>query len=148
MIIRRANETDIDALTDLIFRSKASNGYDAAFMEACRDELSVTAEKLEAAVYWVAEENGLAGCVALSMDGTAGVVENFFVDPDRQRQGVGRQLWDLVRARAVEMGAERLVLDADPNAVQFYEAMGFIVVGETPSGSIPGRVLPLMELRL
>lgn len=36
----------------------------------------------------------------------------------------------------------------DPDAVPFYEAMGARHAGAVPSGSIPGRMLPLMELRL
>lgn len=36
----------------------------------------------------------------------------------------------------------------DPFAVAFYEAMGMRITGESPSGSIPGRMLPRMERRL
>ena len=43
-------------------------------------------------------------------------------------------------------GAARAIgLDADPHAVGFYEHMGAKVIGEAPSGSIPGRMLPRME---
>lgn len=148
MNIRRATPTDAIALTDLIFRSKASNGYDAAFMESCREELRVTVGKLNAAEYWVADRNSLAGCVALVINGAVAEVENFFVDPNYQRQGIGRKLWDIAKARAAEAGCDRMVLDADPEAVPFYEAMGFKTIGESPSGSIPGRMLPLMQLQL
>ena len=41
--LRRANPEDAAALTALAFRSKASNGYDRAFMEACRAELTYSA---------------------------------------------------------------------------------------------------------
>ena len=148
MIIRRAAPTDIDALTDLIFRSKASNGYDAAFMESCREELRVTADKLASAEYWVADQQGPVGCFAIVVNGQEAEVENFFVDPDLQRQGIGRQLWAKIQSRVKDFGCNRLVLDADPNAVPFYSAMGFTTIGESPSGSIPGRMLPHMELRL
>lgn len=37
---------------------------------------------------------------------------------------------------------------ADAFAVAFYEAMGMRITGESPSGSIPGRMLPRMERRL
>ena len=40
--LRRAVAGDANALSDLSFRSKASNGYDADFMDACREELAVT----------------------------------------------------------------------------------------------------------
>jgi hypothetical protein len=35
-----------------------------------------------------------------------------------------------------------------PNAEGFYRKMGAERVGETPSGSIPGRMLPLMQVRV
>ncbi len=37
---------------------------------------------------------------------------------------------------------------SDPNAEAFYRAMAATTVGTAPSGSIPGRRLPLMELAL
>lgn len=148
MIIRPAVASDAEALTGLIFRSKASNGYDVEFMEACRDELRVSTHSLTVAEYWVADEAGPVGCFALATDGSVARVENFFVDPDYQRKGIGRKLWAKIQARAVETGCNRLILDADPNALPFYEAMGFSVVGEVPSGSISGRMLPRMELSL
>ena len=46
--IRRALETEGEALSDLSMRSKQSNDYDDAFMDACRDELAVTPERLRA----------------------------------------------------------------------------------------------------
>lgn len=146
--IRRAKTSDVDMMTDVIFRSKQANGYDDAFMEACRDELRVTTDSLKQAEYWVAEDSSICGCVALAIDGACGEIENFFVDPDRQRQGIGRILWDQVMSQVRAANVTRLVLDADPTAVPFYEAMGFRMIGETPSGSIKGRMLPLMEMRL
>ena len=57
-------------------------------------------------------------------------------------------LWAQLEAHAREAGAERIVLDSDPHAVGFYERMGCRVIGEAPSGSIPGRMLPHMEKRI
>jgi hypothetical protein len=39
--LRPAARSDVDALTDLALRSKASHGYDASFMAQCRDELAI-----------------------------------------------------------------------------------------------------------
>jgi len=38
------------------------------------------------------------------------------------------------------------MIDADPNAEGFYLKMGAERVGESPSGSIPGRMLPLLQV--
>ena len=148
--IRRARPDEARALTDLSMRAKRSNGYDGAFMEACRAELTVTPSSMAEDEYWVAESDTLCGCVCLidNRDGASGEVHAFFIDPAKQRQGIGRLLWRKVVERAKAKGLAMLHLDADPFAVPFYEAMGFVVVGEAPSGSIEGRILPRMEFRL
>lgn len=146
--IRRARPDDASPLSDIAIRSKRSNGYDDAFMAACVGELTVTPEKLAESEYWVAEAETLCGCACLGTeaDGRAGEVSFFFIDPAWQRRGVGRLLWDKLLERARTQGFQTLRLDADPAAVPFYEAMGFRVVGQAPSGSIRGRTLPHMLL--
>jgi len=148
--IRKARPDDAGKLTDLIMRSKSSNGYDEAFMAACREELAVTGARLAEEEYWVAETDVLCGCACLLVDenDTSGEVSAFFVDPGWQGKGVGRLLWQKLLERAKAQALSQLHLDSDPFAVPFYQAMGFAVTGQTPSGSIPGRFLPYMTLSL
>ena len=147
--IRRARLDEADMLTDISMRSKRSNGYDDAFMECCREELAVTAARMGEGEYWVAEADRVCGLICLKVveDGE-GQVHAVFVDPDFQRRGVGRLLWAKLIERAEALGMKGLHLDADPAAVPFYRAMGFEVVGEVPSGSIEGRMLPRMATKL
>ena len=51
-------------------------------------------------------------------------------------------------AEARRRGAGRLTILADPNAAAFYERAGAVRIGEAPSDAVPGRLLPLYELRL
>ncbi len=130
-------------------RSKASWGYDTAFMAACREELTMTAEKLAAWTVWVADLGGrLAGMAALSLDGEDAELEDFFVEPDSQGRGVGRALMDAFLAEARARGARTAGLDADPFAEPIYLKLGFTTVGRSPSASIPNRWLSRMEMRL
>ncbi len=145
---RRARPEEAEALTALIYASKQSNGYDDAFMRACAAELRVRPEDIAAGNIWVAKGHDLMGCATLSCSGTVGNISAFFVDPAHKRRGVGRLLWDHLRKEARAQGMIYLRLDADPAAVSFYRAMGWRVTGQSPSGSIPGRTLPLMEYRL
>jgi N-acetylglutamate synthase-like GNAT family acetyltransferase len=119
-------------------------------MAACREELTVTEESLGEGEYWVAEAGAVRGCACLSADpdGRAGEIHAFFIDPDWQRRGIGRLLWQKLLERANGQDLERIYLDADPAAVPFYEALGFEATGESPSGSIAGRTLPYMTLHL
>lgn len=138
-------------MTDVSIRSKQSNGYDDAFMDACRDELTITVAHLCQGEYWVAcDAAAIVGLASLcpDKDQHAGEVHSFFIDPDQQGRGIGRLLWATLLQRAHAYGMTEVRLDADPNAVPFYEAMGFRVVGDAPSGSIPGRRIPHMVLKI
>lgn len=148
-MIRRVRPEDLSAVNEMIFRSKASQGYDADFMKACREELTLRPEDLEARMLWLAEGEPVAGTVGLIVENDRnGEICTMFVDPQCQGRGVGRRLWGTALDAARQIGLSRLHLDADPNAVPFYQKMGCILTGQAPSGSIPGRSLPVLEVRL
>ena len=86
--------------------------------------------------------------IALSdADGIA-ELEDFFVDPDVQGQGVGTALMAAFLGACREKGLTKVMVDADPNAEAIYARLGYRTIGLTPSASIPGRLLPRMELRI
>lgn len=147
--IRPARPEEAETLSALVLRSKAHWGYDEAFLEACRDELRITREMIASGHVAVLEEEGqLLGVSALSFPGETAELERLFVEPDRIGRGYGRRLWRDAVARARGAGAERLVVQSDPQAEGFYARMGAERVGEAPSASIPGRVLPVLEAEL
>ena len=51
-------------------------------------------------------------------------------------------------AEARRRDAKRLTILADPYAAGFYERNGARLIGEAPSDAIPGRSLPLYEIKL
>jgi ribosomal protein S18 acetylase RimI-like enzyme len=56
-----------------------------------------------------------------------------WIDPRRRRRGLGRQLVDAAVAWAAAHGAEQLRLwvdDTNPDAAEFYRALGFAATGE------------------
>ncbi len=143
--LRPAKMSDCDPLSHLSYRSKASNGYNACFMQACRDELMVTAETIADGELRIADTDGKpVGFFDIRLESGSLEVYALYVDPDLKRSGMGRKLWAAIEERAVAMAAKAIELDADPSAVEFYKAMGCVVTGESPSGSIPGRMLPRM----
>ncbi|TAL29948.1 MAG: GNAT family N-acetyltransferase [Phenylobacterium sp.] len=146
--IRRARADEAGVLTALALRAKASWGYDAAFMEACREELTLTPAKMAAWQVWVAEAGGrIAGMIALNLERGA-QVEDFFVEPAFQGRGVGGELIATLQEAARAAGVGVLEVDADPNAEAIYAKLGFQTFSRSPSGSIPGRWLPRMRLAL
>ena len=143
MLIRDARVDECEALSALAFASKAYWGYDDAFMEACRAELTVTPSDFERASIRVAEQDGsLVGFHAVDNH----EVLWFFVAPGRIRTGVGAALFADACAIARARGLSELRIEAEPNAAPFYEHVGATRVGVAPSASIPGRDLPLFTI--
>jgi hypothetical protein len=57
-VIRFATPDEAELLTSLAMRSKASWGYSAEFMEACRAELTITPATMSERIVSVAEVDG------------------------------------------------------------------------------------------
>jgi GNAT superfamily N-acetyltransferase len=149
--LRAARPDEVAALSALALRSKAHWGYDDAFLDACRDELTLHPDDLVSSVVVVAEAGdeliGVSRLTGPDPDGM-GEADMLFVAPERIGTGVGHALFARLRADAVDHGCTTLRIEADPNAVAFYEREGAVRVGEVPSASIEGRALPLLRLDL
>lgn len=151
MEIRPADPAQAPVLSELALRSKAVWGYDQSFMEQCRRELTVSRDYVQQHLVYVAQEGldpHLLGFYTLRREGPLALLDYLYVDPFSLRQGIGRRLWQHAVATARAEGACRLIIDADPHAEAFYTLMGARRMGFTPSGSIPGRMLPQMALEL
>ncbi len=130
-------------------RSKATWGYDDAFMEMCRDELMLTAADCASPNVIVAERAGeVVGMAEISADAHGCFLEKLFVEPDEQGSGAGRLLFDWSVSRAAALGEREMIIEADPGAEGFYERRGAVRDGFAPSGSVPGRQLPRLILTL
>lgn len=92
--IRPAHLYELPALSDLCLRSKAYWKYDRAFIEACREELTITPENLNDDYIMVADDDGKhAGVIHLVLEGTTAELEKLFIDPNWIGKGVGRKLF-------------------------------------------------------
>jgi GNAT superfamily N-acetyltransferase len=141
---------EADMLSDLAFRSKAHWGYPPEFMEACRDELTVTSSAIAAGRVFVLDDHWTPVGVYSLDDLPDGGIElgHLFVEPGRFGTGVGRQLVEHACRTAHALGYRRLVIQGDPNAEGFYARCGAVRIGDRQSASIPGRKLPLFEIDL
>ena len=139
-------------LSALALRSKGYWGYSADFLDECRSELTVDESRFGSDGYqcFVAlVGNSIVGFYALEkLSANAYELDALFVEPERIGSGVGRFLVQHAVQRLSERGAERLLIQGDPNATGFYVAAGARTIGSRKSGSIPGRELPLFEIEI
>ena len=147
--IRRAHPSEADALTRIALAAKAHWGYSAAFMASCRAELTLTPSDVERADIMVLETDGaLVGFYSIGGVKPSGSLDHMWLVPDIIGQGFGRLLWHDAMRKARVDGFAQIDIDADPQAEGFYAKMGATKVGEVKSGSVEGRVLPLMRVVL
>ena len=144
IVFRAARVDEADLLTEVALRSKGYWGYDQEFLDACRAELTFRPEDVATRRIVVADSSEIVGFYSIDGEPPGGELGNLWMIPERIGTGLGRRLWQHAVASAREAGYTSLIIEADPNAVGFYEAMGADRVGEVPSGSVPGRTLPLL----
>jgi GNAT superfamily N-acetyltransferase len=147
--LRPARPDEAELLTELCLQSKAVWGYDETFMRACRAELTLTAADFAHSSLQVAVDGErVAGVVQVAVDGENADLAKLFIAPQALRAGVGAKLFEWAANTARERGARYLWIEADPDAAAFYRRQGAVDAGTAPSGSIPGRLLPRLKLKL
>lgn len=140
MTIREATAADHPALLDLWLRSvRASHTF---LTEADIAELYplVRDAALPGLQLWVADDDGTPAAFA-GLDGAK--LEALFVAPEYFRRGVGRTLVE--HARRLKGPLTTDVNEQNPEAVRFYEALGFHVVGRSDRDG-GGRPFPLLHM--
>lgn len=144
--IEKAIITDHEVLTTLTKLSKAYWGYSAEQIKKWDVDLTITPEYIEShEVYKLRVAEQIVGFYTYFFKGESYIKLGYlFIHPDHVRKGYGRLLMDDFWERISKEKGKKVTLDADPHAEQFYERLGFKVVGQLPS-SIEGRFLPIME---
>jgi N-acetylglutamate synthase-like GNAT family acetyltransferase len=145
--VRAATAGERAALEELQRRSSMHEPLYRDQLAAHPDAIELAAELIEAGAVRVAEQDGaIAGFAALlAPDAGACELDGLFVEPDRMRHGVGRRLIEDARRIAGQKGATRIDVVANPQAVAFYERVGFVRTGEaeTQFGPAPRMSLVL-----
>lgn len=148
--IRPVRPEEANALTQIALAAKRHWGYPERWIEIWTPQLTFTSEYFDRNESWVAVENGnpIAFYTLLEANEMTSI-ENLWVMPEYMGKGVGRQLFLHAATLARGRGYKVIQLEADPNAVGFYEKMGMYKTGERLS-EVDGqpRILPIMEMEL
>ncbi len=115
------------ALTGLARRSiQARWAYSDEFMDWEPEEISVSAHHISSGITRVIEAGGsVLGFYVLQGD----ELSRLMVAAEALGTGLGRLLWQDAVDQARFQGLAAIRLDADPNAVPFYERMGAVQLG-------------------
>ena len=148
--IRHALTSEVEYLSELAFRSKASWGYSDRFMQACLEELTIDKCYIENnPTFMIEDARDIIGFYSLEHISASEVELSFlFVEPDFIGKGYGRKLMMHAQEEARQLGYSKMIIQGDPNAERFYRSAGGSVVGTRKSTSIPDRELPIFSINL
>jgi len=150
VVIRAARLDEAASLTQLVFESKRSWGYDDDFMDRCRSELVVHQGDIAAGSVYVAvdeRDDDVGVYVVKGLGQEEAELDSLFVAPVHMGAGVGASLLAHALNKVRADGYMTMRVDADPFAATFYERYGATLIGTATSKST-GRELPRYEFRL
>jgi ribosomal protein S18 acetylase RimI-like enzyme len=148
--IQRATPEQAGELTRIAQAAKAHWGYPTRWLEIWAPQLTFSPRYFEKNEGWVAAiDETLIGFYTLQEENGNACIENLWIRPDFIGKGIGRMLFLHAVEQARERGYQILQLEADPNAVGFYEKMGMHKVDEH-CYELEGRprLLSIMAIRL
>lgn len=149
MNIRKAKLHEANYLSDLAFRSKAYWSYSEDFMEACREDLTMTPEYIASSLVFVLEDEGaIKGFLSLEQENDSCLLKDLFIEPKEIGKGYGKALWRYMIEVAKDLGIRTVQIHSDPHAENFYIMMGAKRIGEIESTVFEGRKLPLLEAEI
>ncbi len=125
--IRTAAWTEQRALEELQFRASVHSTRYAEVLRSHPDAIEIPTSQFNDGLVRVAQDGDVVVgfAVLLAPDGNACELDAIFVEPHRMRTGIGRLLIDDAVARAGQWGAIQIDVVANPDAVRFYEHVGF-----------------------
>ena len=145
-MIRLGTSADLAAAARVYRRASLSNTGDRDNLLAHPEYLILGPEGLAEGRTHVAEQDGSVVGFATWAEAAGTVeLEDLFVAPGYMRHGIASALVSRVAEVLRARGAGRLEVTANPHALGFYRAVGFIECGtaETDFGAAPRMVLAL-----
>ncbi|OXA98933.1 hypothetical protein B0A75_12760 [Flavobacterium oncorhynchi] len=149
MTIEKANIIDDEILTSITKKSKAFWGYSAEQIQEWDKNLTISQDYIkEHNVYKLTVNNLIIGYYSYFFKDEREIeLDNLFILPEYIGKGLGKYLVLDFLNRIKDQKAERIILDSEPNAEDFYAKMGFVKIGEFET-SIKNRFMPIMEMKL
>jgi GNAT superfamily N-acetyltransferase len=144
--IRPADSGEGQRLREIAFASKSYWGYQRERVQRWSDALDFSPTGLAGREVYVADGRAIAWSALIPKGGVLWL-DDLWVEPEWIGKAIGSMLFRHAVERARHLGATRLELEAEPNAVGFYERVGARYLRDSKPGEW-GRVLPVMGLEL
>jgi GNAT superfamily N-acetyltransferase len=149
MEIISAEIADNQILTTITKKSKAYWGYSADKLQGWEHLLTVTKDYIEKNnVFKLILNDQIIGYYSFyPIDENTIKLDNMFILPEYIGKGFGKVLMTDFLKKVEQFGVNKITLDAEPNAENYYKTFDFETTEQLES-SIKERYLPIMELKI
>lgn len=149
MTITEASINDNEILTEITKKSKAYWGYSEEQILKWNDNLTISKDYIETNfVFKLVNNNEIVGYYSyITKEKKNILLDNLFILPEYIGKGFGKYLMRDFLNRMKNEKFEKITLDSEPNAENFYLKFGFKKIGEFET-SIKDRFMPIMEMSL
>lgn len=149
MKIEKASINGNEILTEITKKLKAYWGYSEEQILKWNDNLTITTAYIENnSVFKLINNDETVGYYSYIIEEKRNILlDNLFILPKYIGKGFGKYLMNDFLNRMKNEKYEKITLDSEPNAENFYLKFGFKKIGEFET-SIKNRFMPIMEIRL
>ena len=142
--LQKAQIQDIPVLNKISLASKSYWNYPKEWIDHWKEGLALTEKDfVELAIYKLILGDIILGFCAMNEFDKHYEIEHLWIDPKYIGKGYGKYLLNAAIEHVV-VKQKDIILDADPNAVPFYNSQGFVTIGQKESYP-KGRFLPIMK---
>ncbi len=144
--INEASQKDAFLLSNIARSAKATWGYEEELLNLWEEDLTITPDMVNKwPTYLIQLDSHVIGFCMLNTDLKPIEIEHFWLLPDHQGNGFGKQLLSYV-LNDIGNESSTIGVASDPFALAFYEKMGFVKTHDIPS-TPEGRHLPFLVLK-
>ncbi|WP_076752645.1 GNAT family N-acetyltransferase [Elizabethkingia anophelis] len=146
MLIKKSEPKYHSELSEIAKKSKRFWGYSDEWMYLWDEDLTLTQKYINTNEVWHIENESeeIIGFYSFYRENEDFIRLDFlFIKPEYIGYGYGKLLINHFFSQA-KLLADKIVLDADPYAEEFYQKFGFKTVENKPT-KIEGRFLPVMS---
>ena len=125
-MVTRAKTSDSEKLSEIAYFSKKYWGYSDELMNLWKDDLRIDAHDISKShVFKIGDDKKIFGWISYSIDNDKTLeVDHFWILPDFIGMGFGQQLF-FSSLKLIQEDFNKIKVVADPNAIKFYEKLGF-----------------------
>jgi N-acetylglutamate synthase-like GNAT family acetyltransferase len=149
--IRKANISESEKISKLRINTiKEINSlvYDAQQIKTLVDknDLKSTNDKIDRGILFIAiQDNEILGCISFYFKNNKNFIGGLYVKSNLIKKGIGKKLVNFVENIAMQKNLKKLTLYSTPNAVGFYEKLGYNIL-KNEFGYINSVKFPLIEM--